>query len=136
MERIASGEWKKEGGILGKLNFESASTMASSPRDILASPPLTGREEANTSYTGSIESVVMVDLPTSIPPSSSQGATVPAPVVRSALETKGSPQIDDDLVEQLETPEKKRFWKVKAKPRRSSEAGSEKDLDMRVSTCS
>jgi hypothetical protein len=130
---VSSGEWKKEGGILGKLNFEldldldgalspelplDPDTAASRNSSLVIAEDGTKAEQPRPSQdrisvAGSSESAVLVDRP------NVSG--------QDAGEARG------EEMEQLETPEKRRFWKGKGRARRLSKAMSDLDAEARVS---
>ena len=121
--RVSSGEWKQDGGILGRLNFEFAGEgegdRVSSAEAVDASPPIGSLEKhghenvEDVSLYGSVSSVVLVDNK-----NFSSGAT-------EQNTGKGRPE----EVEQLASPYKARFWKGKARARRPSKTMSEVDFE-------
>lgn len=137
--KINSGEFKKEGGILGKLGFEREYGPVAAP---LAStqgpqPPAAPTEMKDEGYRDLLlpadqeenDDSAVFETDVSIDHNEQEDWATPLDSSQA-----GMADAEEEEVEVLESAEKKnRFWKGKRRMRRSSRAASDAEDDVRVS---
>lgn len=124
-KRLSSGEWRREGGFIGKLGFEKdggqiSPPLALQPSVMPASPPF-----VPLAHPTSTTAVPVMPAP------SSEGSMVFVSRDEAMEANSHAAETEDSAVEVLDSGEKKqKFWHL----RRSSRSGSEVGHDVEVSS--
>ncbi|KAK8854809.1 hypothetical protein IAR55_003548 [Kwoniella newhampshirensis] len=119
-QSISSGEFTREGGILGRLTFEDDDRLTDSRRDAEPEPD----EEHVMAVTGgkSYNSTIIIDK---------EDLRSEKPLELSGSSVKSGGAQEEEFMEVLESAEKKnKFWKGKGRARRLSKSASDHaDID-------